>query len=551
MTTQITKISIDNKDRFAVSIPYALKDALKKAIPSAKFDGTTKQWHVGSRSIKKLEAFLAEHAQEKAESDAKKAAFAEKLASMHKLTGHTYEIREELKSRFNAIYHDKAWYVEDYLYCEAQAFVNSCTEEFKAQKVIESQQVDADSTAVEIVKALKSVDGQFKFNGESKYLGGNEAVEKLIKEAGIHDAHNIILTIYRQLDKELAFADENDCEFSFTSSYFDDEYAVEFLTAFNLFVDYKINFHTGMIEDRAAQIEQEKQAKEAAKNADKALIDEAVERLGREKVFELLDGNMFCGKGANADLANQTINTGSFFDDDYRNIIIEAIEDDKREPDLVSDESSFDDDQDYEAEKSEANRIDSMFERGTHSANITKQEQFNEYLELNNIKPEISQKGIFFPISVEHINLNQYHGDARSFGYDFDDGQCTVVTYEQVIGILAEDTIAMFAECEEIKKYMKKPHHSMLDIIQSDAVCDRKNAELLIRYDSEYFYKDDTGFFFITEYYCKGEPQRVSNETAEIYREVNKEYQRQIKKHNSIMKAALENIKLLKTTLDD
>jgi len=181
---------------------------------------------------------------------------------------------------------------------------------------------------------------------------------------------------------------------------------------------------------------------------------------------------------------------------------------------------------------------------------LAKTEQINEYVELQDLKPKISN-GIFFPIAVEHKNLDEYHGDARSFGYHFDDGHCTIVTYEQVVGALAEDTESILDSCAELKSYMKKPHHSTLDIVSSDVECNKDNAELLIRYDSEYFYKDDAGFFFSTEYFDYGKPQRVSDESAEIYREVNKEYQRKIKEYNVMMKQALENIELLRTTLDE
>jgi hypothetical protein len=183
---------------------------------------------------------------------------------------------------------------------------------------------------------------------------------------------------------------------------------------------------------------------------------------------------------------------------------------------------------------------------------MKKTKQFNDLIELENIKPEVGKSGIFFPVNVEHVNLNKYHGDARSFGYHFDEGPCSVVTFEQVVGVLAEDTIELLDECAAMKKHgLKKPHRSILDIIENGAPCDTNNAELLIRYGSEFFYKDEHGYFFVTEFFCHGEPQRVTNESAEIYREVNREYQRQVKKYNATMKEALGNIELLKSTLDD
>lgn len=179
---------------------------------------------------------------------------------------------------------------------------------------------------------------------------------------------------------------------------------------------------------------------------------------------------------------------------------------------------------------------------------MTKEVQLNGCVELADIKPEVSN-AIFFPISVVHENLDKYHGDARSFGYHQDEGTVTIVTYEQVVGVLAEDTIALYDECALIKKHLSKPHHSMLDVIDCDVEVDLDNAQLLICYDDERFYKDDAGYFFTTPHYCHGKPQRVSTETAEIYREVNFEYQRQVKQYNVKMTEAIGNMKILRETL--
>jgi len=184
---------------------------------------------------------------------------------------------------------------------------------------------------------------------------------------------------------------------------------------------------------------------------------------------------------------------------------------------------------------------------------LTKREQYNEYISLRDMKPEIGKSGIFFPVSVEHIDLDQYHGDARSFGFCFDYGPCSIVTFEQAAGILADDTIALNEECQAIRKAAaeKKPHHSMLDLMSSEHKCDTGNAKLLIRYGSEYFYKDDHGYFFVTEYFDHGKPQRVTNESAEIYREVNKEYQRMVREYNEKFKVVLKNLDLLRTTVSE
>ena len=150
---------------------------------------------------------------------------------------------------------------------------------------------------------------------------------------------------------------------------------------------------------------------------------------------------------------------------------------------------------------------------------------------------------------VEHVDLNKYRGDARSFGYHFDDGACTVITYKQVVGILADDTVELFDNCASIKKYMRKPHHSILEIADDDTLCHASNSELLIRYDNEYFYKDEKGYWFTNEYFCNGRAHRVTNDSAELYREVNMEYQRMVAQYNKLIREALDNMKRLQETI--
>ena len=45
---------------FAIQFPFALKDAFRAAFPSSKWDALTKEWTVGPRSGKRLEAWAAE-----------------------------------------------------------------------------------------------------------------------------------------------------------------------------------------------------------------------------------------------------------------------------------------------------------------------------------------------------------------------------------------------------------------------------------------------------------------------------------------------------------
>ena len=44
----------------AVQFPFELKDAFRKAFPSAKWNSLAKQWEVGSKSVKRLQQWIAE-----------------------------------------------------------------------------------------------------------------------------------------------------------------------------------------------------------------------------------------------------------------------------------------------------------------------------------------------------------------------------------------------------------------------------------------------------------------------------------------------------------
>lgn len=182
---------------------------------------------------------------------------------------------------------------------------------------------------------------------------------------------------------------------------------------------------------------------------------------------------------------------------------------------------------------------------------LVKTVQIDEYVSLCDLKPEVSSGGIYFPVAVEHIDLNKYHGDARSFGYNFDDGPCSVIKYEQVVGILADDTVEMFLECSKLKKHNKKPNSDLLESSDNKTPFSKNSSELLIHYGNDFFYKDAHGFWFESSFCDEPYSYRVTDETAEIFREVNAEYQRKVKKHNKIMSEALDNIKLLQQTLDD
>jgi hypothetical protein len=178
---------------------------------------------------------------------------------------------------------------------------------------------------------------------------------------------------------------------------------------------------------------------------------------------------------------------------------------------------------------------------------MIKEIQYEGYLELPT-KPLINN-GIFFPVSIEHKDLSEFGGDARSFGYQFDEGVCSIVKFEQAVGVLADETFELIKECQAIAS-KPTPSFSLLEIDKSDhSTFDTATSELLIRYGDNKFYTDSGGYWAHT-YYCsddhKGSKFRVSEESAELFREVNAEYQRLVEVHNKKLKQYTENLKLLR-----
>lgn len=78
--------------------------------------------------------------------------------------------------------------------------------------------------------------------------------------------------------------------------------------------------------------------------------------------------------------------------------------------------------------------------------------QLQGYITLESVTAMVENNTIYIPTIVEHVDLCEYHGDARSFGYLFDDGLCTIVHYEAAVGVLAEDTLDLFFQSKN------KPH---------------------------------------------------------------------------------------------
>ena len=180
---------------------------------------------------------------------------------------------------------------------------------------------------------------------------------------------------------------------------------------------------------------------------------------------------------------------------------------------------------------------------------MTTTQQLEGYIRIDDLKPIIDTSGIKIPVSVEYEDLDKYHGDARSFGYCADEGVVTIVTYAVPVGVLAEDVQASFLEAIEIKRYCKKPPFETLERADgNNTPCNPAASELLINYDGDMLYKDDNGYWAISRPYFGDVqmPFRVTEDSATIYLEANKEYARKVKKHNDLMREVMKGMEALK-----
>jgi hypothetical protein len=149
---------------FAVSIPFALKDKFKKEFSSAKFDSKTKEWTVGSRSGEKLNAWVNEHLEDIEDSKANKAAFAEKVAEMHTLSGKTFDVKDEIKSKFGGVFKDGSWHVPAEHREAAQAFVNESNAKAKNDRAMKKDAHYQEITRKPTSEEQKSIDAWLSKN---------------------------------------------------------------------------------------------------------------------------------------------------------------------------------------------------------------------------------------------------------------------------------------------------------------------------------------------------------------------------------------------------
>lgn len=177
MKLALFEIKTVDKKHF-INIPYRLKDELKSAVASAKWDSKEKCWYVGSRSLKKLKSWIEKNgfdadAYEK-EQQERHDVFNKKLENSKQLSGKTYKIKDELKERFNAFFYNKSWYVAKDKFKEAQAFVD----EANSNAITKERILAANGDIQKILELLADISENF--SDEIYYF--NYTVEDVIDE---------------------------------------------------------------------------------------------------------------------------------------------------------------------------------------------------------------------------------------------------------------------------------------------------------------------------------------------------------------------------------
>lgn len=205
--------------RHHIAIPYELKDAFKKVFPSSKWVAETKKWSVGSRSLEKLTIWAETH-KDKINADlVKKDEFQAKLKTLVKLTGKTFELKDTLKEKFNAIFHSytqnnvvyDGWYVDPSFAKEAQELVNEFEKNLKEEKKVERNKLKyVKPNTTNIVKILEVIE---KLHNDA-VDEVNECMPRpflnLVDKYGKNFALTVTHTVLTELDEHLKFADIND-----------------------------------------------------------------------------------------------------------------------------------------------------------------------------------------------------------------------------------------------------------------------------------------------------------------------------------------------------
>ncbi len=218
MLLDITK----NKDnKFEIEISYEMKDSLKSAIPSVKWDSAKSVWVAGIRSFKKLEKWAAAAKEEfDFESISKKIEDKnEKMKKMYILYGDTFVCKDELKERFDVSWDskNKNWLVSADDQEKAQLFVENYDRilELRDNKINKEMFTKCNSY-IDLLKLLKKLSKNFYISLDNKEYKQDDEFKKLLVDIEdedflyIDDIKSIIDYLVVDLEKALVFLDEND-----------------------------------------------------------------------------------------------------------------------------------------------------------------------------------------------------------------------------------------------------------------------------------------------------------------------------------------------------
>lgn len=230
--------------------------------------------------------------------------------------------------------------------------------------------------------------------------------------------------------------------------------------------------------------------------------------------------------------------------------------------------------------------------------------------DISHFMPIINNNAIFFAVDTKTVNTDEFHGDARSFGYPVDEGIVTVVTYDYAVGVLAEDTIALIQSLKKPKapsagihpmdgykfkdeqlrsweegldpSWAEKDYYEwkakgLIDNeTKTEWIKDRKESyhcwpeswkkaynehgdtlnkfsgvgKIVLNNGKLTLYQDDNNdFFFATKYHDHGKIHKADKTDALQYIEKYKIYMAALKKYNELSAVAMDNMETLKATL--
>lgn len=202
----------EQEGRYYIKIDYTMKESLKKAIPSAKWNPEKRLWYVGTRSGKKLEAW-AEQAKSNfdvcaLQSDAD--AYAKKLSESFKIDLNIYDVKDEVKDEYPVFFNaaDKSWYIytqDNTVYEEFVAFVVKTRKSIKENRrkfsSAEFQGISFEMLEEKIRHLLHNFEG-YEYFQDDEFLSLIKELEYDHMRSG--DVKDIVKELYKDIKDALA-----------------------------------------------------------------------------------------------------------------------------------------------------------------------------------------------------------------------------------------------------------------------------------------------------------------------------------------------------------